>query len=244
MKRIALVLATLLAVLAGCDGDSNKLVVAVDATYQPFEFYDENHEIAGFEIDLCREVAKRAGYEVEFVNQPWDGIIPGLQSKKYDLIFSSMTITEERSRELLFSEPYYDAGQVIAGREDQQGIETLDHLEGKKIGAQRGTTGAIKAHEVQGAEVKEYDSIDLAFLDLKNGSIDAVINDEPASRALVQAKGGAKLVGVPLTDEKYGIAFRKEDGELAKKFNAALAEVKKDGTYEKLRKKWLEGKAE
>lgn len=253
MNRIAIVLATVLAVLAGCngkddpggDGTSKKtLRVATDATWRPFEFVDENQQIVGFEIDLFREVAKRAGYETTFENPGWDALIPGLHAKDYDVLVSSMSITPERAEKVAFSDPYYQVAQVIAVREDRQGIETLDDLKGKSIGAQRGTTGAAKAKEVAGADVKEYETIDLAILDLKNGSIDAVVNDEPATRAIAKEKGGIRLVGVPLTKEEYGFAFRKEDAEVVKKINAALAEVKRDGTYDALRKKWLEGKAE
>jgi len=124
MRRVLSVL-LVLAALGGCEKvvkRSRHLVVATDASYQPFEFYDANRQLVGFDIDLMRAIAERAGFTVEFRNQPFDGIIAGLVSGKYDVVISAMTITPERSRQVLFSDPYYDAGQVIAVRADDPSI--------------------------------------------------------------------------------------------------------------------------
>ena len=238
-------LVVIILVLLGCsktEKTARHLVVATDATYQPFEYYNEAHELVGFDIDLFNALAAQAGFTVTFKNQPFDGIIAGLEAGKYDAVISSLSITEERAKRILFTDPYYDAGQLIAVRSDQTGIETLDDLKGVRIGVQRGTTGAAKAKEVSDAQVSEYDTIDLAFLALKDGKVDAVLNDGPTSRSIVASQRGFKLVGVPLTDEKYGIAVGKKEVELAAALNIALAKLKEDGTLERIQRKWLEPK--
>ncbi|GIX07321.1 MAG: basic amino acid ABC transporter substrate-binding protein [Candidatus Poribacteria bacterium] len=243
MRRIGPVWVLLLALgLLACsrvEERTDRIVVVTDATYQPFEFFDENRQIVGFDIDLMREIGKRAGFEVEFVHQPFVGGLAGIESGQYDAMISAMTITEDRKKTFLFSDPYYDAGQIIAVREDQRGITGLEDLRGRKIGVQRGTTGALLAQTVPGAAVLEYDTIDLAFLALRNGTVDAVINDEPTSRTIARTKGGFRLVGVPLTNEQYGIAFRKDRADLAERVNRALAELKADGTLRRLHQKWI-----
>lgn len=240
--RRALGTILLLGALFGCTRAERKarhLVVATDASYQPFEFYNEKRELVGFDIDLMRAIGERAGFTVEFKNQPFDGILAGLESGKYDVVISALTITPERAQRVLFSDPYYDAGQAIAIRADDLSIQGLADLIGKRIGVQRGTTGALRAKEIPNAQVAEFDTIDLAFLALRNGAVAAVINDEPTSRSIVASRPGFRLVGVPLTNEKYGIALRKDATELARQINAALAELKVDGTLERLKEKWI-----
>ena len=250
--RFTLPVATLLlCALLGCpandksaDPDTDTITVATDAAYQPFEYLSRDHVMVGYDIDLFRAIGKRAGFEVEFVNQPFVGALAGLEPGAYDAIISAMTITEERSKTFLFSDPYYDAGQVVAIQDGTTDISSFADLPGRKIGVQRGTTGAMKAKEAAGAKVTEYDTIDLAFIALGNGTVDAVINDEPTSRAISAVRGGFRLVGDTLTEEQYGIAMRKDATELAAKINAALAELRADGTLTQLQTKWSDAPAQ
>ena len=215
--------------------------VVTDATYRPFEYVNEKRELVGYDIDLFRAIGEIAGFETRFQHQTFDGGLAGLRTGKFDAMISAMTITEERQKTFLFSDPYYDAAQVVAVREDETQINSFEDLEGRNIGAARGTTGYLKAVEVPKAQVLEYDSIELAFTALQIGSVDAVVNDEPTSRAVAAKRGGFKLVGGPLTKEQYGIAMMKGSEELAGRINAALKQLKENGELDRLHQKWIVG---
>jgi len=142
----------LISSLPGCGGQetdtwseithSGIFRIGTDATYPPFETVDtRTTEVVGFDIDLMRAICAKYELEPEFIITPFDGIVPGLTTEKYDAIISAFTITPQRAREVLFSRPYYDAGQVIAVRLDDSTITSLEDLQGKSLGVQLGTTG-------------------------------------------------------------------------------------------------------
>jgi len=221
-----------------------KIVVATDATWPPAEFIDEKtKEIVGFDIDLMKAIAKEVGLEVEFKNVAWDGIFAGLEAGEYDAIISSVTITDERKQKYDFSDPYFNAGQLIAVRIDNQDIKGPADLKGKVAGAQIGTTGAFEIQKIEGAKLKEYDTVDLAFMDLMQGRIDAVVADSPLVMAFV-AKYPDKLkwVGQPFTEEYYGIVVKKGNKELLDLINKGLKAVKEKGILDELMKKWYGAK--
>ncbi|MBC7235949.1 MAG: transporter substrate-binding domain-containing protein [Chloroflexi bacterium] len=225
-----------------------KIVIATDAAFPPMEFVDENKQIVGFDIDLMNAIAKVMGLEVEFKNTAWDGIFAGLESGDYDAILSSVTITDERKEKYDFSDPYINAGQVVVVRADEQAIKSHEDLPGKTVGAQIGTTGAFAVQKISGATLKEYDTIDLALLDLVGGNIDAVVVDTPvaADYALAsdQFKGKLKIVGEPFTEEYYGLVVRKgQMADLLKAFNEGLKKIQADGTYDQIYAKWISGGA-
>lgn len=222
---------------------TGKLKVALNATFPPFEFFDnDKKEYMGFDIDVAHAIAEELGVEAEIINTAWDGIIPGLLSKQYDVIISAMTITEERAKKVTFSDPYYYAGQIIVLREDQETIENPENLSGKKVGVQIGTTGDFAVSEIEGTEVVRYDTIDLAIAALQNKNIDAVVSDAPTMASYVKAKEGIKLSGDIFTTEEYGIAMRQEDTELHEAVNAALATLKESGKMQELMDTWTGGK--
>jgi arginine/lysine/histidine/glutamine transport system substrate-binding and permease protein len=219
---------------------SGVMTVGTDATYPPFEYADDQtREIVGFDIDLMKGVCARLGVRAEFIVVPFDAIISGLNSGKYDCLISSMTITPERSRAVFFSEPYYDAGQSIAVPIEDQSIKSFDDLTGKRIGAQLGTTGEMLAKKIKGASVKSFDNIGEAFRDMANGNLDAVINDKPVSQRIIMARGKAKLIGPVLNTERYGIAMKKGEERLKKAIDNALGEFKETGAYTRLNEKWF-----
>ncbi|HMN12955.1 MAG TPA: basic amino acid ABC transporter substrate-binding protein [Bellilinea sp.] len=228
---------------AGCSSNSASDVVSIasDATYPPFESVDDKtKEIVGFDIDLINAIADKADMKIEIVNVPFDSVLAGLQTCQYDLGLSSITITEERKQNFLFSDPYINAGQIITVQAANTDITTTADLTGKRLAAQLGTTGEIEAKKFSPDLYKPYDSVDLAFLDLQNGQIDAVITDYPTSANFVSKSGAAlKMVGEPFTSESYGIAICKTKPELQTKINAALKTLIDDGTVESLTKKWL-----
>jgi polar amino acid transport system substrate-binding protein len=243
MKKYALLSLLVLAslVLGACGGAAEKVQVATDATWPPFEMVDEaSKQIVGFDIDLMNAIAKEGGFEVEFVNVSWDPLLAGVAQCQYDAAISAMTITEERAKEMGFSDPYFAAGQVVTVRLDEAGIASKDDLAGKTIGSQLGTTGEFEAQKIAGATSKTYDSIDLAFADLMNGQIDAVIADNPLAIGYVGTNPDKlKTVGEVFTDENYGVAVCKTDTELLAKINTGLAAVKASGLIEELTTKWL-----
>lgn len=220
--------------IASCQGgadrrsqiEKDKVVrVGTDATYPPFETVDPaTGQVVGFDAELMRRVFAKLGYEVEFTVVPFDGIVAGLTTNKYDAIVSAFTITPERQERVAFSIPYYDAGQTIAVPFSDTVTRTTDDLQGKRVGVQLGTTGERLAKGIAGVEVFSYDNIGAAFIDMDNGKLDAVINDKPTSERYIALQGKAKLVGELLTKEQYGVAFRKEDQWLLDKFNTALQE--------------------
>lgn len=230
--------------LVGCTPTPQKKVhknikIGTDATYPPFEYIDtKTSEIVGFDIDLIKEICTRMGYKAEFVVVPFDGIIAGLQSKKYDMIISAMTITEERSKEVSFSQPYYLSGQSIVVTADNTTINSEKDLSGKIIGVQLGTTGEMLAKKIPQAKIISYDNITAAFIDLDNRRLDAIVNDIPTNKIIVSQRKGLKIVSGLLTKEYYGIAVRKNDKELLDKINFTLMECKKDNYLTKLYKKW------
>jgi len=244
MKRLFPVFLTLVLItlsLSACSGKSTKYVIATDATWIPFEYVDDQSNIVGFDIDLMNAIAAEAGIEIEFQNVEWGALLAGMAAGTYDAAISSITITEERAKSMLFSDPYYVAGQMIVVEKDNTTITGANSLKGKTIGAQLGTTGDTYAkEEVEGATPKSYNSIGLAFADLMNGQIDAVICDTPIAEGYVNTNPNAlKLVGSSLTSESYGIAVAKGKNDLLNKINAGLAKVKAAGKIEELVQKWL-----
>ncbi|MBN1303082.1 MAG: basic amino acid ABC transporter substrate-binding protein [Anaerolineales bacterium] len=250
MKRsLFFVLVTLIVLsfaLSACSGSGSKAVqVATDATWPPFESVDETtKEIVGFDIDLMNAIAEEAGIEVEYVNVAWDSLLAGMAQCQYDAAISAMTITEERRENFAFTDGYFAAGQVVTVKSDNTDIMSKDDLGGKTVGVQLGTTGDIEAQKIEGAVVKNYDDISLAFQDLLNGQIDAVIADNPLAIEYVGVnEDSLKIVGEAFTDEAYGIAVCKEDTELLKKLNDGLDKVEANGTIDSLKDKWnLAGK--
>jgi polar amino acid transport system substrate-binding protein len=248
VKRITLVTLSVLIILSmllvGCAPKSAKVRIATDATFPPFETVDEQtKQLTGFDIELMNAIAKSAGFEIEWTNANFDAIDAGIANCQYDALIAAMTITDARKENRLFSEPYVKAGQILTVKIGNTAVKTKDDLSGKKVGAQIGTTGAIEAGKISGAELKTYDQYDLAFLDLMNGQIDAVIADFPTAFNFVkQYSDKLTLTGDVFTDEYYGIAVCKTKTDLLTKINAGLAAVTKDGTLDTLKAKWLQVK--
>lgn len=237
---------SVLCLFSACGKDGakgKKIVIATDATWPPMEYIDANKNIVGFDIDMLNAAAKEAGFEIEFKNQAWDGIFAGLAAGKYDAVVSSVTITEERKGTMDFSVPYVNAGQILVVKKELTGMETLDQFQGKKVGAQIGTTGAIEIKKNKKITVKEYDELGLAMEDLAKGRIDAIVCDSPiaADFALQNPKYKTilKIVGVPFTTEEYGVAVTKGNKETLELINKGLNMVKEKGIDKELEKKWL-----
>jgi polar amino acid transport system substrate-binding protein len=190
--------------------------------------------------------AKAGGFAVEFKNTAWDGIFAGLEAGKYDAVMSSVTITDERKQTMDFSMPYINAGQILVVKTEVSGVETLADLGGKVVAAQIGTTGAFEIDKVKDASkitAKTYDEIGLAFEDLVNGRVDAVVCDTPvAAQYALQNdsyKGKLKIVGQPFTEEFYGVAVKKGNSKVLDTINKGLKKVLDSGENKKIEEKWL-----
>jgi len=218
-----------------------KVRVATDATWPPFESINEQtKEIEGFDIDLLTAIAEKAGIEIEFINVAWDPLLAGVAQCQYDAAISAMTITDERKEKMLFSDPYFEAGQIITVRVDETEITGKDDLAGKIVGAQIGTTGSFEVEKIEGAELKTYDDIGLAYQDLMNGAIDAIVADNPLALNYVgKNPDKLKTAGEVFTEENYGIAVCKNNPDLVEKLNAGLKAVKAEGLIDQLVEKWL-----
>ncbi|MCL2154734.1 MAG: basic amino acid ABC transporter substrate-binding protein [Leptospirales bacterium] len=222
--------------------DAKKITVATDATWPPMEYIDEDRNIIGFDIDILKAAAKEGEFEVVIINQAWDGIFAGLDAGKYDAIISSITITEERKQTMDFSIPYVNVGQILVVKKDNS-ITKLSELEGKKVGAQLSTTGALEVRKNNKITSKEYDEIGLAIEDLANDRIDAVICDNPTAANYVlqnqKYKPILKMTGDIFTTEHYGIAVKKGNTELLELINNGIKKVKEKGIDKELEIKWL-----
>jgi polar amino acid transport system substrate-binding protein len=229
-----------LSLLASCSQQSDALTVATDAAFPPFEIIDEEtKEIIGFDIDLMNAIAEKAGLDIVYKNVAWDPLLAGMADCQYDMAISAMTITAERAEQFSFSDPYINAGQIVAVKLDNETINGPEDLVGKTVGAQIGTTGSLEIEAIADTTLKVYDTYELAFLDLVNGQVDAVVADYPLAVSFVNKYSDTlKVVGEVFTDENFGVAFCKDNNELIAQVNAALAELIDEGFVEELVIKW------
>jgi ABC-type amino acid transport substrate-binding protein len=232
--------------MAACGGDDNggggggvpsDITVGSDIPYPPFES-GRNGDYTGYDIDIVNEVAKRLDTKVTYQDTAFDTIFRDLAQGKFDMVASATTITPERQKEVDFSEGYYETDQSLTVPEGSD-IKSVDDLGGKTVGAQKGTTGADTAEGTDAASVRTFGEVDDAFNALEAGQVDAVINDFSSSDDAVKSKGGLVIVQKIVTREVYGLAFQKGDTDLVDAVNGALTDMKKDGTFTKIYKKWF-----
>jgi polar amino acid transport system substrate-binding protein len=219
-------------------------VVGVDAAYAPFESQNEKGEIVGLTIDVVNAAAKKAGIDVKFVNTPWEGIFNALTQGDRDIIASSVTITDERKQTMDFTAPYFDAQQLIAVKETSKVAKFAD-LKKLKVGVQTGTTGDEAVTKLLGktsTAIKRFESTPLALKELEAGGVDAVVADNGVVIHYVANNPGGKFKTVAdkeFVPEQYGLAVKKGNTELLGKLNQGLADIKADGTYNTIYKKYF-----
>jgi polar amino acid transport system substrate-binding protein len=226
------------------------LIVGMEVAYVPYESFKDG-QIVGYDPDIIAAAMPKLGVKAQLIDTAWNGIIPALYAKKFDCIISAMTITKERSEKVLFSMPYADASNVIFLRANETGITKADDLSGKTVGVELGSAAAVisktfedkmKAKGLAGyKEVKQYEHYPEAYQDLLNKRLDAVINSKSTLMVVMNdAPGKFKMLdGVSDVVAYFGMAFRKEDTALQGFFNAQLAEMKQDGSLDKLQQKWF-----
>jgi polar amino acid transport system substrate-binding protein len=228
-------------ILAGCAPKSTALKVTTDATFPPFESVDTaNGNLVGFDIDLINAIAAKENFTIDIVNTPFDSGLAGVGTCQYDMAIAGISITPDREASMLFSNSYVNAGQIVIVNKSNTTIKSKDDLAGKKVAAQLGTTGEIEAKKIPNVTYKPYDSYDLAFLDLENGQVDAVIADYITALQFI-AKNPDKImtVGTVFTDESYAIAVCKSKPDLVTKLNDGIQKLIDDGTMNTLTQKWL-----
>lgn len=220
------------------------LTVCTDAPYEPFEFEDPpgSGEFTGFDMELVREIATRLDMEMEVTVQEFEGIWLAPAAGTCDIVASAMTITEERAESALFSDPYFDADQsLLVPTENADEFATLDDLAGGTIGVQSGTTGEDYAEEnlPEGAETRSFTEEGPIFLALEAGDVDAVLQDLPVNGFRAVQDENFTVVETYATGEEYGFAAAPDNDELIDAINAALAEIRDDGTYDEIHTEWF-----
>lgn len=237
-----------LAAVAGCTGGKGDVLrVGTEASFPPFEVSDDDNNIVGFDIDLIKAIAEDNGWEVEVVNLTFASLVESLATDKLDIIIAAMTIDEERSERVLFSDPYFDAYQCIVTRADDTRSITVDNIaqQGLVIAVQMGTTGSYEAEAIYDdnmdhPNIKQYQRVNEAFMELKSGRVDLVIIDKPVAENYIAQLGGMKILGDPFTNEQYGIAVQKGETQMLNKINASLKKLRDNGEYDKIFEKWFE----
>lgn len=220
--------------------ESKEMNVAFEGTYPPFNFIDENDEFQGFDVDISNEIAERLGVEANFIATKWDGLIGGLKADKFDIIISQMTVTEERKKSVDFTDPYVISGSVLITREETNDITKLEDIKGKNVGVGGGTTFEDVANSVDGAEVKLYKAVGDYIQDLTNKRLDVIINDQLLiSYNIKEMNLPIKISSDILNKDEIGMAVNKGNEDFIEQVNAALSEMKEDGTYAEIYKKWF-----
>ncbi len=256
MKKLSILLVVLMAFglllgVTGCGGggeegsDETALVLKAgsDAAFAPFEYKGDSGEVEGFDADIIKAIGEAAGIETSIKHVDWDGLFPALEAKDINAIISAMTITDERKEIVDFSDPYFEATQIIAVKEDSK-IASLEELVGKNVGVQQNTTGQFAVEELEGVnddQIKKYPTAPDALMNLQNGLVEAVVGDAPVLLNYITTNPdcGLKTITDDFDKEYYGIAITKGDEELLKKINEGLAKIKEDGTYDEIYKKYF-----
>jgi polar amino acid transport system substrate-binding protein len=244
-KIIALVLVLAiiasLGILAACSKKPEKkkvLVMATNAEFPPYEYHDGD-AIVGIDAEIAQLIADKLGMELKIEDVLFDSIIPGVKEGKYDMGMAGMTVTDERLKEVNFSESYATGVQVVIVKEDSD-IKTLDDVAGKKIGVQTSTTGDIYASGDYGEEnITKYDNGALAVQALISGKVDCVIIDNEPAKNYVAANEGLKILETEYVTENYAICFAKENTELQSEVNDALKELIANGSVQKVIDKYI-----
>ena len=220
--------------------NATNLKVGTAANYPPFEFIDEQNKIVGFDIELVAELSKRIGFDFEFVNMSFDALIPAIKAGKIDLIASAMSATDERRRSIDFSKEYYTTENLYLRKKGNTNISGKSDLSGKKIGVQQGTVQEMAANAINGVKVTPAEDPVTLIMGLKNEKIDAIIIDSSIGYGFLKKNPELEEFYKEIDgSEGFSLAFNKnKNSELIAKINAAIDEMKKDGSYDKILEKY------
>lgn len=239
MKKFLCLAAGLLMIasLAACTSKKDELVMATNAEFPPYEFH-EGDKIVGIDVEICQAIADELGKELVIEDMAFDSVITSVYTGKADLGAAGLTITEDRLKNINFSDPYATAAQVIIIKEDSD-IASPDDLVGKTIGVQLGTTGDIYAEDIEDATLERYNKGFEAVQALLQGKIDAVIIDNEPAKVYVSQNEGLKIVDEAFTYEEYAIAIAKDNTKLLDDVNAAIKKLKDSGKLDEIVAKYI-----
>lgn len=238
-----------LALIISCSGlvwGQDALRVATEAGFMPFEFVDEKTgELLGFDMDLIRAIGDVLGLEVKIDNIHWDGLIPALLNKNYDLLIAGMTITEDRADAVNFSTPYFESVLTVVKKDADVHIQGLEDLNGKIAAVQINTTGDFEATDLAEAgvlkSVARFDTVPDAMQAALIGAVDVILVDLPVAESYLAANPSAPLqhLGPVFDNEFYGIVVHKDNTVLLEQINKALDQLKEEGIYDQIFQKWF-----
>ncbi len=217
--------------------------VASDGTWPPLEYLSDKKEIVGYSSDYLHAIAEQMNVKFDIRNIAWDGIFAGVAAGNYDIVASSVTITPERKKQFLFSDPYCEIYQALVVAKNSP-ITSLSHLKLKKVGGQIGTTGIFVMEKANvGAIIREYEDVGLAMMDLANGRIDAVMCDDPVAKYYANKREDFHnkfRVALQTKDvEHYGFTVKKGNEHIVKILNEGIKLVKEKGIEKELKLKWM-----
>jgi polar amino acid transport system substrate-binding protein len=219
-------------------------LVGAEATFAPFEYQNEQKEIVGFDVDVMNAIADKGGFHIKFVNTPFEGIFNFLTQGDRDLLASAITITEERKQNVAFSDPYFEANQLIVVPKDSK-VTSFADLKNLKVGVQSATTGDEIVQKELGKSnpnIKRLESATLVMKELEGGGIEAVVADNGVVKNYIKnnPSDGFRFISDPaFPKEYYGIAVKKGNTELLEKVNKGLAAIKADGSYDQIYAKYF-----
>lgn len=220
-------------------------IVATDASYAPFE-YMEGDKVVGFSHDILQAAGEKEGIKLNFVNTPFEGIFANVEKGDSDIALASITITDERKQKVDFSDPYFEATQMIVTAEKGSDVKSFKELKSRSVSVQNGTTADLILQDLQGKNsgtIKRFETMPLAFKELLSGGVDATVGDNGVVQNFVANNPNVKLntlVDPEFPKEQYGFAFRKNrSDDLREKINKGLASIKADGTYAQIEAKWF-----
>jgi len=242
LYKIAASAGLLTLALGSVQAQNKELVVGSSATYRPFAYENPAKEIVGYDVDIIKAVAQKAGLQIKVVNTPWTGIFAALNNGDVDLVISGVTINDKRKQSYDFTMPYFEARQLIAVHKDST-AKSLKDLAGKKVGVVTGSTGDDTASREFGKtnpDIRRFESTPVVISELVNSGVDAAIGDNGVIAFRVQEHKQLKTVNDPSFPKEYfGIVVKQGNKALLDKLNAGLSAIKADGSYAQIYKKWF-----
>ena len=219
--------------------EAGKLTMATNATFPPYEMTTDAGTIEGIDVDTAQAIAEKLGLELQIDDMDFDAALLSVQQGKADIAMAGITVTDERMAVMSFSDSYATGIQSVIVPEGSD-ITSVDDLAGKKIGTQRGTTGYLYCSDDFGDDaVVAYDSGLTAVQALNNGQVDAVVIDNEPAKAYVESNPGLKILDTSYAEEDYAIGMNKSNTALLEAVNAALEELKADGTLQSIVDKYI-----
>ncbi|RDH44565.1 ABC transporter substrate-binding protein [Zooshikella ganghwensis] len=250
MKKIVMMAIALMVSATAVAKEWKTVRIGVEGAYPPFSYTTESGEVKGFDIDIANALCQAMQVKCKMVPQDWDGMIPSLLSRKFDAIIASMSITEERKQKVDFSDKYYHTPVRFVRKKGEDISISPEGLKGKVVGVQRSTTSDRYLTDVYGSAVtiKRYSTQDEAYLDMKAGRLDLLLGDIiPLSDGFLKKEGGDafEFIGPAISDQQWfgegiGIAVRKQNKDLKAMFNKAIKQIRADGTYDKIQKRYFD----